>query len=578
MLTAMVDPAAMELADELDGLPLALATAGAYLEETATTFSDYLRLYRESWLKLQKTSPELSSYEDRALYSTWQLSLNHIKQQNELSAKLLQLWAYFSNQDLWFELLRHGDSSDPEWIQRLTDELSFNEAVRVLCNHGLVEADMAEQDRVESPGYGMHSCVHWWTIHILNEEWDYSLAKLALKCIGSHVPRRDMGKWWITQRRLLQHAARCWHLVESGKIGDEGMEWALIRLGNMYLDQGKLNESEKIYQRVRQGFEKALGPDHTSTFVVVNNLGMLYRDQGKLDEAEKMLQRALQGHEKALGPDHTLTLQTVNSLGLLYADMGRLDEAEKMYQRALHGYEKALGPDHMSTLDTVHHLGLLYANLGKLDEAEKMLQRALQGYEKALGPEHTSTLNTVHNLGRLYQDQTKLVESEKMYQRVLQGFEKALGPDHTSTLLTVMSLGTLYRNQGKLDEATKMYQRALQGYEKALGPDHISTLEIVYGFGNVCADLGKLDEAEKMYQRALQGFKKALGSELITTYIPALNTTENLAILYTKMGRGDEARELYERALRGLESVFGRSSERCERTVADLAYLDANKS
>src|SRR6266480_4524254 len=494
MLTAMVDPAAMELADELDGLPLALATAGAYLEETATTFSDYLRLYRESWLKLQKTSPELSSYEDRALYSTWQLSLNHIKQQNELSAKLLQLWAHFDNQDLWFELLRHGDSSDPEWIQRLTDELSFNEAVRVLCNHGLVEADMAEQDRVESPGYGMHSCVHWWTIHILNEEWDYSLAKLALKCIGSHVPRRDMGKWWITQRRLLQHAARCWHLVESGKIGDEGMEWALIRLGNMYLDQGKLNESEKIYQRVRQGFEKALGPDHTSTFVVVNNLGMLYRDQGKLDEAEKMLQRALQGHEKALGPEHTSTLQTVN------------------------------------------------------------------------------------NLGRLYQDQTKLVESEKMYQRVLQGFEKALGPDHTSTLLTVMSLGTLYRNQGKLDEATKMYQRALQGYEKALGPDHISTLEIVYGFGNVCADLGKLDEAEKMYQRALQGFKKALGSELITTYIPALNTTENLAILYTKMGRGDEARELYERALRGLESVFGRSSERCERTVADLAYLDANKS
>ena len=107
-LTAMVDPAAMELADELDGLPLALATAGAYLEETATTFSDYLRLYRESWLKLQKTSPELSSYEDRALYSTWQLSLDHIKQQNELSAKLLQLWAYFSNQDLWFELLRHG--------------------------------------------------------------------------------------------------------------------------------------------------------------------------------------------------------------------------------------------------------------------------------------------------------------------------------------------------------------------------------------------------------------------------------------------------------------------------------------
>jgi hypothetical protein len=51
------------------GLPLALATAGAYLDQVLTSFSDYLRLYRESWLKLQRTGPEVSSYGDRALYS-----------------------------------------------------------------------------------------------------------------------------------------------------------------------------------------------------------------------------------------------------------------------------------------------------------------------------------------------------------------------------------------------------------------------------------------------------------------------------------------------------------------------------
>ncbi|OXV07471.1 hypothetical protein Egran_04766 [Elaphomyces granulatus] len=74
----------------------------------------------------------------------------------------------------------------------------------------------------------------------------------------------------------------------------------------------------------------------------LHRLGLLYADQGKLDEAEKMYQRALQGYEKALGPGHTSTLRTVYNLGLLYADQGKLDEAEKMYQRALQGYEKAL--------------------------------------------------------------------------------------------------------------------------------------------------------------------------------------------------------------------------------------------
>ena len=98
----------------MDGLPLALATAGAYLKQVAMSFSVYLRLYEASWLKLQESSPRLTSYEDRTLYSTWQLSFNHVEQRNGLSAKLLRLWAYFDNQDLWFELLRHGDSIDPD--------------------------------------------------------------------------------------------------------------------------------------------------------------------------------------------------------------------------------------------------------------------------------------------------------------------------------------------------------------------------------------------------------------------------------------------------------------------------------
>ena len=98
------DAAALELVDELDGLPLALSTAGLYLEQVTTSFSEYLQLYKTSWLKLQMTSPSLSSY-NRSLYTTWQLSLDQIIRENVLSAKLLKLWAYFDRQDVWFELL-----------------------------------------------------------------------------------------------------------------------------------------------------------------------------------------------------------------------------------------------------------------------------------------------------------------------------------------------------------------------------------------------------------------------------------------------------------------------------------------
>jgi tetratricopeptide (TPR) repeat protein len=87
-----------------------------------------------------------------------------------------------------------------------------------------------------------------------------------------------------------------------------------------------------------------------------HGLGNLYSDQGKLKEAKEMYQRALAGYEKALGPDHTSTLNTVNSLGSLYKDQGKLQEADEMYQRALAGYGKALGPDHNKTRLVVKRL------------------------------------------------------------------------------------------------------------------------------------------------------------------------------------------------------------------------------
>ncbi|KAL9103273.1 MAG: hypothetical protein Q9163_001675 [Psora crenata] len=502
----MDDPDAAELAKELDGLPLALATAGAYLDQVATSFADYFRLYKTSWLKLQQTSPELSSYEERQLYSTWQLSYDQIRQQNKLSAQLLQLWAYFDNQDLWFELLRELSSCGPEWLRQLkVDELSFTQAVRVLCDYGLAEVDRSsEASEVESKGYGIHSCVHSWTISVLNQEWNPETAGLVLECIGLHIPDENTHKPWVARRRLIRHAARCAGFVLNGTAKNKGREWALHTLGLIFSEVGRLNEAEIIYQRALQGYEKTLGPDHISTLGTVNNLGVLYTDLGRLDEAEIMCQRALQGREQALGPDHILTLDTVHNLGNLYRDLGRLDEAEIMYQRALQGYEKVLGPNHILTLGTVNNLGALYRDLGRLDEAEIMYQRALQGREKALGPDHISILNTVNNLGVLYTDLGRLDEAEIIYQRALQGREQALGPNHILTLDTVHNLGNLYRDLGRFNEAEIMYQRALQGYEKALGPDHISALDTVDNLGALYRHLGRLDEAEIMYQRAVR--------------------------------------------------------------------------
>ncbi|WPG99175.1 vegetative incompatibility protein het-e-1 [Acrodontium crateriforme] len=574
----MQDLDARKLAQKLDGLPLALATAGAYLHQTpGVSCAEYLQYYETSWARLQEMSPRLMSYEDRMLFSTWQISYDQIAKRSPVSANLLRLWAYFGNQDIWFELLQHASTMDaPMWLRNLiADKLDFDGYVRLLCNHGLVDREIGDESGPESHGYSIHACVHSWTQTVLNKGWDQQLSSIAWRCIASHVPAPTSRQWWITSRRLLSHATSQTRVLEKAMILYDDVHGAFHNLGVLYGNQGKLDKAEEMYARALQGFEKALGLDDPSTLGTMSNLGVLYKNQGKLDKAEEMHARALQGYEKALGLDHPSTLGTMSNLGVLYSDQGKLDEAEEMYARALRGREKALGPDDPSTLDSMSNLGVLYQNQGKLDEAEEMFARALQGREKALGPDHPSTLDSMNNLGFPYSDQGKLDEAEEMFARALQGREKALGLDHPSTLDSMNNLGVLYRDQGKLDEAEEMFAQALQGREKALGPDDPSTLDTMSNLGVLYRDQGKLDEAEEMFARALQGREKALGLDDPST----LDTMNNLGVLYWNQKKLDEAEEMFQRALQGIEKAFGPAHERTLEITNNLGlfYADQGK-
>lgn len=76
--------------------------------------------------------------------------------------------------------------------------MAFTHAVRGLANYGLVEIDMSSQELFESRGYSIHRCVHSWTVHVLNGAKDSSLASLAVKLVGSHVPEEKAIQPWPT--------------------------------------------------------------------------------------------------------------------------------------------------------------------------------------------------------------------------------------------------------------------------------------------------------------------------------------------------------------------------------------------
>ena len=180
-LTFQTDPRTGDLVAKLDGLPLALASAGSCLDLSGISVSKYLAHYDTSWLKLQQTTPPLLSY-DQTIYSTWNLSYSYIRAENLSAANLLGLWAYIDNRDLWYDLLNFGENEAPDWFSKVIDkDLAFRSVIGTLRKHVLIEK------LTESDGYAMHHCVHSWVTNVPCKASEDQNKILALACIERRI-------------------------------------------------------------------------------------------------------------------------------------------------------------------------------------------------------------------------------------------------------------------------------------------------------------------------------------------------------------------------------------------------------
>src|SRR5207244_10330315 len=99
---------AIDTVGAMDGLPLALDQAGAYIEETSESLSNYLILYGKQRAELLKRRGGLVPGHPNAVATTWSLAFEHVEEANPAAIELMRLCAYLSPDAIPEELISEG--------------------------------------------------------------------------------------------------------------------------------------------------------------------------------------------------------------------------------------------------------------------------------------------------------------------------------------------------------------------------------------------------------------------------------------------------------------------------------------
>ena len=243
----------------------------------------------------------------------------------------------------------------------------------------------------------------------------------------------------------------------------------LIRLADLELEQGRIEQAELLYERA------AAVSDSAAT---AYGLGRVAEERGEHAEAIEHFERVLT-HQPGASVVHY-------SLGQAYRELGRFDRAEESLARS--GTTRvAMADPLMHELTTLAIGASPHLTRGNAAAREGRLAEAEAAYRQAVSADATNP--------RAHQSLGAVLVRRGNPQAALEHFGVAvrLQPENARAH---SDLGVLLGEFGRNDRALEHLGRALE-----LEPELV---EARLSLGSVQARLGRLDEAEATYRRVLE--------------------------------------------------------------------------
>jgi tetratricopeptide (TPR) repeat protein len=498
---------AIAISTLVDGLPLALDQAAAYIEETGISLPGYIDLYSKRQAKLLSLRGGLAPGHPEPVSTTWSLSFEKVEQANPAAADLLRFFAFLHPDAIPDELISKGAMHLSPPLQSIAnDVIELNQAIGELRKYSLVRRNP------EGTTFSLHRLVQAVLKDAMDEQAQRDWSERTVRAVNEVFPKAEF-KAWSECQRYLPHAQQCLVLIEQWNMTFPEVGRLLNEVGYFLVENGQYPEATSFLKHALALREQIRGPEDLEVAESLNNLAELYRLQGKYSEIEPFYQRALSIREQVLGPMHPDVAKSLNNLARPYHHLKQFDKAIPLYERALSIREQKLGSMHPDLADTLNDLGTLYQAQGQYVQAKPLMERALSIREQALGSTHPDTAISLSNLGSLYREQGQYVQAKPLMERALSIQEQVLGPAHPDTATSLNNLGLLYLSQRNYTRAEPLFQRALSIYEQALGQEHPNTIQVLTNYIQLLRAANRKTKAAEMEERLKAAQKKRAQEE-----------------------------------------------------------------
>ncbi len=456
--------AALELAGDLGGLPLALEQAAAYVQASGKSLAGYLALFRHRRADLLGRG-EPTGYPE-TVATTWRLAFADVQQG---AAGLLRLLAFCAPEaiPLWMVLQPRrdlagqlGEDVASVLVPLLEDELVAGDAIAALRRYSLLTS-------AAGGAVSVHRLVQAVTADQMPAELASQWRLAAATLIEAAIPA-DTGSpaTWPVCAALLPHAQAAFAEDSDG----------MARIADYLGWSGSYAAARDLQGRVLDARERVLGPEHPETLTTRYQLAYWTGLAGNPAGARDLLAAVAPVRERLLGPEHKDTLAARGNLAGWTGDAGDPTMARDLLAELLPVDARVFGPEDPHTLAARHEFARMTGNARDPAGARDLLAELLPVVERVLGPEHPNTLTTRGNLAYWTGRAGDPAGARDLFAELLPVCERVSGPEHPLTLIVRSNIARWTGRAGNPAGARDLLAELLPVRERVLGPEHPDTL------------------------------------------------------------------------------------------------------